>query len=161
MTATRTLTVFLALAVLGACDNDPPPSDSGMRADSSADTSVSDAGADRCRADDMNAISTLGCNGAPYGSTVQANQIGGGCTPDGADPPGAGTCVAAAGTRAICFPDETMPTMGECVYVCPASSSYVTTGGCPTGSRCFQLTDVAICFRDCTHRRGLFRWRDV
>jgi hypothetical protein len=50
------------------------------------------------------------------------------------------------------LPDEVDPSAGTCAYLCPFSSSYVTTGGCPSGTRCFSYRtemDFGVCFRDC------------
>jgi hypothetical protein len=40
--------------------------------------------------------------------------------------------------------------MGICVVRCPRAATYISTGGCPMGFRCFTLGDeLAVCFRDC------------
>jgi len=46
--------------------------------------------------------------------------------------------------------------MATCVAVCPMADTYVSTGGCPTGSRCFTFSDIAICFRDCNSASDCF-----
>lgn len=162
---TIAVTFTLLLGITG-CD------DGGGTADAGTDAGTTpmmdggtDAGApgtdsgppDPCAATMSNAISSLGCNGGVYGSTPMDDEIGGPCTPDGMDPPGPSTCTPVSGTQAACVPDEADPTTGTCLYFCPPSGSYVSTGDCPTGSRCFTLdTDFALCFRDCNSAADCF-----
>jgi len=102
---------------------------------------------DPCAATVDDSTSTVGCNGGLYGSTPRDGEIDGPCTPDGMDGPG--TCAMVPGVESWCAPDEVDPSTGTCVLFCPTVSTYVSTGSCPSGSRCFDLTDVSICFRDC------------
>ncbi len=55
-------------------------------------TAGSGGSTDKCAADDTNAASTLGCNGAKPGAQAD-DTLGGKCTPDGAD--GQGSCASA------------------------------------------------------------------
>ncbi|MEC7522781.1 MAG: hypothetical protein VYE22_23025 [Myxococcota bacterium] len=171
----RTLGALCACALITAlgCDGgETTPEDSGTTPTPDSGTMMmeTDSGTggprdsgttpdDSCAASPETATSTVGCNGGLYGSTQNADQLDGTCTPDGMDPPGAGSCMASGGdSQPVCIPDEAMPSMGTCVYVCPPdTSSYITTGGCPSGSRCFTLRDdLAICFRDCNTASDCF-----
>ncbi|MBN4049504.1 hypothetical protein JYT86_00435 [bacterium AH-315-N03] len=124
--------------------------------DAGRDAARPDAGADVCAADEDNARSTLGCNGPLIGPTQNPDEIDGPCTPDGIDGPG--TCVVPmSGIETWCAPDDTDPSVGLCVYICPDVSTYVSGGGCPSGSRCFNLgVDGSYCYRDCSRNRDCF-----
>lgn len=165
-----------ALLLMGAgCDDGTEePTDAGTTTPDSGTPSGSDAGptspdagpgetdagtsSDPCAASSDDPLSSLGCNGGVYGSTPMANEIGGDCTPDGMDPPGPGSCATTAGEATpVCSPDEADPSTGTCIYVCPPAGTYVSTGGCPSGSRCFTLdAELAICFRDCNDADDCF-----
>lgn len=140
------------LLMLAACDNGGSRGDAGVDSGSGGGDAGRDAGTprvdsgpgDECATDD--AISTVGCNGGLLGATRPANDFGGSCTADEADP--AGSCTNAGG---VCWANEAG--QGICVTTCtPSGANYVTTGDCPTGSRCFDLTEAvgaALCFPDC------------
>ncbi|MEZ4226114.1 MAG: hypothetical protein R3B13_34530 [Polyangiaceae bacterium] len=99
-------------------------------------------GSDPCAADDNNALTTVGCNGASIGAQAD-NAYGGKCTPDANF--GQGTCTDPTN---ICDAfDETLG--GICVVECTSGGTYVSTGGCPAGSRCFDFGTVAFCYPDC------------
>ena len=87
------------------------------------------------------------CNGAPLGPVTMADTLGGPCTEDPADE--AGSCMnLSRATDALCVPDP----LGQarCTYLCEPASTFVSTSGCPTGSRCFTLSRTfAQCFRNC------------
>ncbi|MEQ8455884.1 MAG: hypothetical protein RLO52_13600 [Sandaracinaceae bacterium] len=168
----RTLSALCACVALTAvgCDSAPTePTDSGTTPTTdSGTTPTADSGTttprdsgvpsdDSCAASQEMSTSTIGCNGGLYGSTQMANQIGGDCTPDGMDPPGAAGCMMADGSQAFCVANEDDPSMGTCLYACPPASTYITTGGCPTGARCFTLdAELALCFRDCNSAADCF-----
>ena len=58
--------------------------------------------------------------------------------------------AASGAARAVCEPVRPGATLGFCRHLCPPSPSYVSTGDCVMGSRCFTLAeDFARCFRDC------------
>lgn len=96
---------------------------------------------DPCASED--ALSTVGCNGAPLGPFQPANEFGGRCDPS-ADV-AQGSCNS---TSAICGGNP--GGVGLCVLPCDSAATYVSTGGCPSGSRCFLLSGGSICFPDCT-----------
>lgn len=169
--------LFLAAAglILMGCSVEEPDVDSGAGGTDAGPSTGTDAGpstgtdsgpmtgtdagpSDSCAASDTDAISTVGCNGGIYGSTEMDNQIGGACTPDGTPMmPGPGTCTAgASGTMAICAADEDGATTGRCLYTCPSATDYVSNGACPSGSRCFNLGDFSLCFRDCNSASDCF-----
>jgi len=147
----RRLAPALALLALAAsgCDHEPGQPDAGGARDAGAprDGSV-DAGEDSCASDTEDPASTVGCNGPPAGPPAP-DAIGGPCTPESASAPGPGTCGPAPGATPVCVPDETAPGAGRCVYECDVARTYVSTGGCPRGSRCFDLGGYARCYRDC------------
>ncbi|MGE0786030.1 MAG: hypothetical protein AB7S26_10105 [Sandaracinaceae bacterium] len=149
----------LAVGALTGCDDG-----GGTDAGSGMDSGARDGGArrdagggntDPCASDDDPATTSRGCNGPLYGSTSMANEIDGACTPDMVDGPG--SCNAGpAGIDVYCAPDEVDPTMGTCLYFCPEAGTYVSTGGCPSGTRCFTLDGFALCFRDCNTAADCF-----
>ena len=98
---------------------------------------------DTCAASDSNAVSTVGCNGGFASATPAANAFGGTCTGGGEAMP-AGSCT---GAMALCSAEADMP--GICLASCTPGSTYVSTGGCPTGARCFDLGGGGVCFQDC------------
>lgn len=105
-------------------------------------TTTTDLGtSDPCASED--ALSTVGCNGAPLGPFQPANEFGGRCDPS-ADVP-QGSCNSPG---AIC--GGAPGGVGYCVIPCDSAATYVSTGGCPRGSRCFLLSESSICFPDCT-----------
>lgn len=122
--------------------------DTGVRDLGARDATV-DAGSDPCVADSESASDTIGCNGTILGPSVPDNAFGGRCTI--VDPEDAtGTCTEPDN---FCFVAvDGMP--GYCSKECPRpeGTAYVSTGGCPSGSRCFELqtTDpIGQCFVDC------------
>lgn len=153
-----TLMILVALALVACGDDDGTAVvDSGVAVDSGTGGMDSgprpDAGpGDECAADD-DPTSTVGCNGFVSGD-APANQPGGTCTPGGESNP-AGSCTT---PQTLCDAAEGAAT-GECLALCPPADTYVSTGGCPSGFRCFTLEfeePVGICFRDCdaTHPCG-------
>jgi hypothetical protein len=100
---------------------------------------------DPCASDAAGSARGVGCNGGFVSGDPAANTAGGACTAD-ADPMTnpAGTCT---GANVVCAAEPSM--MGTCVPLCMAGSTYVSTGGCPTGWRCFSLMAGGVCFRDC------------
>ncbi|MCZ7685642.1 MAG: metal-dependent hydrolase [Sandaracinaceae bacterium] len=132
---------------LAACEGNRPMTgtDAGGRVDSGS--SGTDSGTPRpdgggsgddCEASGDDAVSTVGCNGGVLGAARTANDFGGLCTV-GDDTNPAGSCT---NTNGVCWGVE--GGQGICVTTCtPSAANYVSTGGCPTGSRCFD-----------PHRRG-------
>ncbi len=105
----------------GGMPDVPPAVDTGP-ADPCAETETGAA-----------AAATLGCNGPVGGPTRAANAQGGTCTMD--------SCTDA---RSTCRAD------GYCQVACTPGMLYVSTGGCPSGSRCFPTGGGAgLCFLDC------------
>jgi hypothetical protein len=51
------------------------------------------------------------------------------------------------GANMLCSADMGMT--GICFQMCTPGATYVSTGGCPTGSRCFDLGGEGLCFLDC------------
>jgi hypothetical protein len=85
------------------------------------------------------------------GAGVADDEFAGACTPDpSSDPDGLplqGSCAAST-DRCAFVPGET----GICVRQCEPATTYVSTGDCPSGSRCFTVdaaTGNAFCFPDC------------
>ncbi len=154
----NTLILSACVLALVACDNggsgtpdsgssSTPDSGSSTTPDSGSSTTPdSGSSTDSCQASNSNAMSTVGCNGGVLGPSQAANDFGGLCTA-GADPmtDPAGTCT---NTNGICAGDAGQ--QGLCLTTCTPGADYVSTGGCPTGSRCFDLgTSGGICFPDC------------
>ncbi len=100
---------------------------------------------DACAAEAADAVSTVGCNGGFASGDPEPNEVSGSCTVGGDTEP-AGSCVDES---AYCAAEEEGGTTGQCLALCSPSSSYVSTGGCPNGYRCFTLGTNGICFRDC------------
>lgn len=111
------------------------------------DAGASDAGAgvdsgssDPCATDTPS--STVGCNGGVLGSDVAPGEFGGLCTEDGVTMHGSchdfsSYCLTNGGAIGICIPE------------CFAGPTPISTGDCPTGSRCFRGGGSAFCFPDC------------
>ena len=148
----RMLGLALALAACGGTNNSDV--DAGVDTDGGAsmtdagstrpDAGARDAGAtDDCAADDTDPAGTVGCNGGFISAAPMANAPFGTCTPDEANP--SGTCADAT---SFCLPGAD-PMVGVCVPTCELADTYVSTGGCPLGSRCFNLGEGGVCFRDC------------
>lgn len=149
---------LLAVAAMVGC-NSPRTTDTGITTTDTGVTVVEDSGvrrdapsrvdaftmsSDICSAAQANATSTVGCNGGFASATPAANSFGGTCTGGGEAMP-AGSCT---GTNAICGAAAAMP--GFCLAACTPGATYITTGGCPTGSRCFDLqANGGVCFQDC------------
>lgn len=114
---------------------------------SDASSMRADAGPmDECAASGSNAASTVGCNGGFVSGEPEPNEPGGICTTGGETNPG-GTCTH---TSAVCAPATEGASEGRCVVGCPPSMTYVTTGDCPTGFRCFRAAEeYGICYLDC------------
>ena len=142
------------LFVLAACGDDDRagdagPSDAGSvdsaRPDSAGGLDAGhDAGSDPCATDEETAGAAVGCNGA-FGGPAADNAFGGACDVGAED---RGTCTD---LTAYCD-DADDDARGQCLVPCtPTSPTYVSTGGCPTGSRCFDFGDGdAWCYPDCT-----------
>jgi hypothetical protein len=89
---------------------------------------------DPCASDDP--ASTLGCNGPPPGA-APANSMGGTCSPA---EQAYGTCQD---TTLFCA-------YRQCAALCsPTESTTVSTGGCPSGFRCWDEGLLFFCFPDC------------
>lgn len=118
--------------------------DSGVRADSS--TPRRDGGPrDECAASQAASLSTLGCNGGFVSGEPAPNEPSGTCTPGGEAMP-AGTCTT---PNALCAASEGA-TEGDCLVFCDLASTYVSTGECPMGYRCFVSgEEYGLCYRDC------------
>jgi hypothetical protein len=155
MISLKTLSPFALSLALVACGPTTPAgrdgsttgdaaavTDTGVRADSGTSRPDAMTNSDRCAATDMNANSTVGCNGGFAMGTPAMNTPGGTCTGGGMAMP-AGSC----GANMQCSAD--MGAMGICFAGCMPGSTYVSTGGCPTGSRCFDLMGNGLCFLDC------------
>ncbi len=153
MLSLRSVAPLALSLVLVACGMPAPMTDSGVDARSGGgnDASRPDTGtsSDRCSASDMNASSTVGCNGGFAMGTPAMNAAGGACMGGGMANP-MGSCMA----NAVC--DADMGMTGICIPTCMPGSTYVSTGGCPMGFRCFSLSAGGACFRDCnaTHPCG-------
>lgn len=137
--------LVLALFLAACSQGRTPGTDGGPRPDAPVPPGV-DGGpvtGDPCLAGTGTAaLATLGCNGGFASGTPAANAPAGTCTGGGDTMPagtctGAAICSAAAGAAGWCFP------------TCTPGVMYVSRGGCPTGFRCFDLTDGDFCFRDC------------
>jgi hypothetical protein len=103
--------------------------------------------ADPCAADSTRAAETVGCNGGFLEDAVPG-EIGGPCTrpdPDVAR----GTC---SDEVSVCMVPPGL-TEGICATICPVLDTYVGTGGCPAGHRCFRVATTAetigVCYLDC------------
>ncbi|MBL8681736.1 MAG: hypothetical protein JNK05_21385 [Myxococcales bacterium] len=150
MLSIRSVAPFALSLVLVACGGmQPLPSDGGNDARSDTGTGGGDSGrpdtgvsSDRCSAGEMNAVSTVGCNGGFAMGMPAMNTPGGACMGGGEANP-MGSCPA----NHVCTGDMGMS--GVCLPTCNPGSTYVSTGGCPTGFRCFQLSAGGLCFRDC------------
>jgi hypothetical protein len=117
------------------------PDSGGMRSDGGMSS-------DPCASDVMGMPDRVGCNGYASGDPMPNGPLGT-CTL-AADPMmnPAGSCT---GMNMICGAPMGA-SMGICYVTCPPASTYISTGGCPTGFRCFTLDregGLAICFRDC------------
>lgn len=158
MISLKNLASLSLVFVLGACGTPSPSGDAGSDAargdaatsnpDSSTtnrDASSGSDGAmssDRCATDMASASSTVGCNGGFRNGMPAMNTPGGTCTGGGMAMP-QGSC----GANMECSADMGM--MGFCFQNCMPGATYVSTGGCPTGSRCFDLGGPGACFIDC------------
>ncbi len=149
----RTSFVMAACALaLAACDDGGSRgTDAGGTRDSGGGTmdagrDTGTPGPDDSCADDDPTL-TVGCNGGILGASQPAHDFGGTCTPS--EENAEGSCTNA---NAVCWGDVGAP--GVCLTTCtPSEATYVSTGDCPTGSRCFDLRDTeigaALCFPDC------------
>ncbi len=99
-------------------------------------------GPDQCLA--ATPLSTLGCNGGFRTGTPAANTHSGSCMTDNGM--AQGTCTS---SELVCNAG-TGTNIGRCIQYCPASSSYISTGGCNQGYRCVKVqSSFGVCFRDC------------
>ncbi len=125
-------------------------SDSDADADSDADSdSDSDSDADACLSEFPGPTNAklVGCNGEPPGPACN-DDYGGVCTMTEAG----GTCgepyLSCVGVIGAEEGDS-----GMCFHACPddlpGEGPFTTTGGCPAGSRCFDLSYYSVCFPDC------------
>ncbi len=152
------MVALVALSLVGCGDDsgtdDDTEVDSGTEADLGGGTDMfmptvdmgrADMGSDvdTCVPSGDDLTETVGCNGEPLGSDVADNEFGGACVGTADD---AGSCT---NEDAVCSGTEGNP--GYCLALCePDADEYITTGSCPSGSRCFTLdTDLALCFPDC------------
>jgi hypothetical protein len=131
----------------GSCVEVPSFSIAGTWAGSAVDAGVPpvDAGVqvDMCLTSQAAPRATLGCNGWASGQPA-ANAHSGSCMNDNGTPQG--TCTA---RELVCNAPQTS-NIGRCIQYCPASSSYITTGGCNPGYRCVRVSSsTGVCFRDC------------
>jgi hypothetical protein len=157
----KSMQVFFSLAALTglvACGGNSmlPASDAGGSSDASMTSSDASAprtdsgtvrrdaamNSDRCATDQAMATSTVGCNGGFVSGNPAPNSAGGSCMGGGMDMP-MGSCMAGM----ICTAEAMMT--GFCLPTCMPGGTYVSTGGCPTGFRCFDLNGDGLCFRDC------------
>jgi hypothetical protein len=147
---------LLALAAMVGCGSSPrtdsgvtadagavATDDTGPRRDAAARPDAFSASTDACASEADTATTTVGCNGGFASSMPAANAPGGTCTGGGEAMP-AGTCT---GMNALCGAEADMP--GFCLASCEPGSTYITTGSCPTGFRCFDLMGQGVCFQDC------------
>ncbi len=118
--------------------------DGGARDAGHTDGGEGGTATDPCAADEPHAIETVGCNGAILGVGQPDDAFGGVCTPSGTEL-GRGSCADA---NAICLANA--EAAGFCVVTCTPGDTYVSTGGCPTGSRCFDGgAGIGVCLPDC------------
>lgn len=157
MISLKNLSSLALVAVLAACGTPAMNNDAGSdaaRGDGSSSSSEAgtnrdassgndgSSSSDRCAATMAMASSTVGCNGGFVMGTPAMNTPGGTCTGGGMAMP-QGSC----GANMECSADTGM--MGICFQACMPGSTYVSTGGCPSGSRCFDLGGGGACFIDC------------
>ncbi|MBK8172072.1 MAG: hypothetical protein IPK60_17250 [Sandaracinaceae bacterium] len=157
-------TMAALLALTTACgDGDNTGTDGGLAIDLGGqdlgggitdagprDSARPDAAGDPCFATVDNASDTIGCNGDVLGSDVADNAFGGRCTITIGD--GGVEEDSCTDPEDFCFVlEDGMP--GYCTRTCPftAGQGYVSTGGCPSGSRCFEPADgdEGLCYTDC------------
>lgn len=117
-----------ASCIEGECMSDAGVSDAGRVR--------GDGGVDACGASRENALSTVGCNGFAVGEPAP-NEPDGTCTE--------GSCLT---PNATCETPLIGPPL-RCLVSCSQAETYISTGDCPTGYRCFNLGGSARCFRDC------------
>jgi len=157
---------FIGLFLLGGCigAGDAAPSiepDADSDADSDADTdtdtdtdtdsdSDSDSNSDACYSEfpGPSNAALAGCNGEPPGPECNG-ELGGLCTiterGDSCNQPWlscVGVIGAEAGDLGMCFQ--------QCPDDVPGEGPFTSTGGCPAGTRCFDLSYYSVCFVDCT-----------
>lgn len=99
---------------------------------------------DRCAAEQAMAAAGVGCNGGFVTMEPAANAVGGTCMVDAMNEQGSCT-----DPTAFCVPSAMGSMTGRCGRECTPGGTYVSTGGCPTGFRCFDLGMGGACFRDC------------
>jgi hypothetical protein len=133
---------------LVACSVSPSGTDSGASEDSGSDAGPGDSpdgnAVDPCAAAQPDALATVGCNGAPPGPGAARDGYGGRC--DYVDRGSPGSCTE-PGAQCAGGPGE-----GICIRPCTPADTFVSTGGCPAGSRCFTLDfamGLAFCWPDC------------
>lgn len=149
-----TASMLLALSACGGGNSradggltlsDAPATDANTAArDTPASRPDAPMSSDRCATDTMGSPDLLGCNGGFVSGDPAANTAGGTCTAD-ADPMTnpAGSCTG----ELVCAAEAGM--MGRCIPLCTPGSTYISTGTCPVGWRCFDLGGNGVCFRDC------------
>ena len=130
----------LDAGVLDASPTDASPTDTGAVDAATPDADEPEAAApdsgqrDPCASNDP--ASTLGCNG-PRPGAAPANSPGGTCSPA---EQAYGTCED---TTLFCA-------YQQCAALCsPPASTIVSTGGCPSGFRCWDEGLLSFCFPDC------------
>lgn len=138
----------------GACFTLPRWNFTGTWGDAGVVTAAAflDAGVDPCAATQQNSATTVGCNGGFTTSLATPNLIHGSCAVDGG--PGNGTNGSCESQLTCLAPVRA--TMGRCLQFCGATSTYVSTGGCPQGHRCVPQDKFnvppglyGVCARDC------------
>ena len=147
------LAIFAGVGCGGSGDSSAPvdastPRDSSTQTGRDAATAADSGGQsnDSCEADDTDAVSTVGCNGGFVSGEPTANGPLSACTVGTEENP-SGSCTA---ENSGCFGGGEGATTGTCEVLCEPGASYVTTGTCPTGFRCFDLgEEFGLCFRDC------------
>ncbi len=140
--------LFVSLIVFCGCDQGPAaPLDGSSGADGSIDAAGTDArvSSDPCASGSGAAAARgAGCNGGILGADREDNIFGGQCTQIAMNP--AGTCTE---PNAYCW-GRAGERNGICLVRCtPSGSTYVSTGDCPQGSRCFNFDENDLCFPDC------------
>jgi len=110
------------------------PSDSGVCLRIGGDTS------DPCRTGNYDVAATVGCNGGILGPDVPDNDYGGRCNV------ASNSCTNFSDG---CVGATASSLEGICLRTCSPGEAFVSTSTCPTGSRCFQLPPMGLCYPDC------------
>jgi len=130
----------------GATDAGPDATTADAQPDADASFSCDDV-TDVCCTEGAPAADTALCNGAAIGSTVANHAFGGRCNPSPTEP--RGSCMSA---DALCYVVEATDATGLCYQTCDSPApAFTSTGGCPSGSRCFDtiVEGTGVCVPDC------------